>query len=307
MNMEELQGKIIEELRKKHPERMVVAHTYQKTNAVVVHGISMQGEEDICIEPIISAEALAGFMEAGESVEKLADRAYLELEKAVPDWDIRDLRDKLQDFGWACRHLGVKLINRSKNLHILAESPYVPLLDLALIPIVYFERGGEIFDIRVTYELAKFWREYIKADEELIKLAFDSMLESNAAVLSTMNNYLTHRYAGKECVNLLETGDVVGQQDMLILTNQKAHFGAVGICSQTILDKMYHALGEKTYYILPSSVDEVIIVAGEKDVQMIEDFLGMVADVNSNRQCVPETQVLSNSVYFFNGKGLEMF
>lgn len=55
----------------------------------------------------------------------------------------------------------------------------------------------------------------------------------------------------------------------------------------------------KNFYILPSSIHEIILVP-ETEESSVEDFASMVCDVN--KTYVAPTEVLSNSVYYYDRK-----
>ena len=89
---------------------------------------------------------------------------------------------------------------------------------------------------------------------------------------------------------------------MYVLTNKRRTQGAVCILYEGILWECYKCIGED-YYILPSSVHEVILLAdtGEEDIQLLKR---MVREVNAT-QVLPE-EVLSDSVYYFDREKREV-
>ena len=89
--------------------------------------------------------------------------------------------------------------------------------------------------------------------------------------------------------------------DLFVLTNKEKFFGAAYLADQDLHERIYKAVGE--YYILPSSVHELLILpnrqASPYDVNALR---GMVRDVNQTQ--VAGYEQLSNNVYVNSGKGV---
>lgn len=79
---------------------------------------------------------------------------------------------------------------------------------------------------------------------------------------------------------------------MLIISNKERCRGAGEIMSVITRRKIYHMLGDKPYYILPSSIHEVIVVPSS--IGDVNDLKTMVKEVNKT---LNEEDILSNKVY----------
>lgn len=88
---------------------------------------------------------------------------------------------------------------------------------------------------------------------------------------------------------------VFGQ--MTLITNDTGLFGAVGMLDNELLRFASSVLGD--YYILPSSIHEVILVPDDGFVEPIT-LKQMVIDVN--HAAVEEKEQLSDSVYRYDAK-----
>lgn len=101
----------------------------------------------------------------------------------------------------------------------------------------------------------------------------------------------------QERENLLE--DCSGDRDnMYILTNQVRSFGAASILYPHMLDMVAELLHEN-YFVLPSSVHEVIIVPGSVSPTYSE-LHKMVREVNETQ--VDDEEILSDSVYYYHAE-----
>ena len=83
---------------------------------------------------------------------------------------------------------------------------------------------------------------------------------------------------------------------MYVLSNKFRNYGAAGIAYPNVLEMIGQIL-KKDYYILPSSVHEVIIVP-YSEIYVCSKLDEMVREINSTQ--VEEEDVLSNHVYLYD-------
>ena len=95
-----------------------------------------------------------------------------------------------------------------------------------------------------------------------------------------------------------ETNDQEGEDFMYVLTNEIRSFGAACILYDKVLEDIGNQLGEN-YYVLPSSVHEVIIVPESKSPNRI-DLEDMIEEINDTQ--VEEEEILSYRAYYFSRK-----
>ncbi len=89
-------------------------------------------------------------------------------------------------------------------------------------------------------------------------------------------------------------------EPMIILTNRDKSNGAGVIFCDGILKKIHEKVGD--FYVLPSSIHEVIIVPEEYTEASTEDLREMVMEVN--RTQVSEDDYLSDHVFKYDGQFL---
>lgn len=82
-----------------------------------------------------------------------------------------------------------------------------------------------------------------------------------------------------------------------IVTNKARMFGAINIYDEDCIKQVQEILGTKNFYVLPSSIHEVICVPTE-GIE-IDDLLKMVTEVNQT-QVRPEEQ-LGDFVLYYDG------
>lgn len=159
-----------------------------------------------------------------------------------------------------------------------------------VVPVLYIVRISEveIGNIKITNKMLEMWG--ISA-EELDNQAMDNM-KTDGYQVKGMRCMLQ-----ETCLEMM--GDIVEEEDevMYVLTNKEKYFGAAGIffCAE-LFQKV---IGTNNFYILPSSVHELILVKDDGECDMQE--------LNAMVRCVNEEQVdiderLSDHEYYYDWK-----
>lgn len=84
---------------------------------------------------------------------------------------------------------------------------------------------------------------------------------------------------------------------LLIATNVNGYYGAVAVLEDQVWDAILEKYGNQDYYILPSSIHEVLLVptSSSIDIEMLRSTVKMV-----NATEVSEADKLSDDVYLFD-------
>ena len=156
------------------------------------------------------------------------------------------------------------------------------------------ELNSEMY-IKVTNERIKTWG---ITKEQLRDQALQNMQDP---VLCTMADVLYDFLAEQEPD--IELSDMPG--GMYVLTNKARAFGAAMMMKPEILEMVGGALGND-YFILPSSIHEVLCVKREEDITMdsFKEFQQMVYDINRNN--VEPCDVLSDQVSYYSCEGKQL-
>ncbi len=204
------------------------------------------------------------------------------------------------DFTRVRPHILAKLVNREKNKELLESVPHIPFLDLAIVFTCLFPVDPEIGNATILIDDThlSLWD---TTAEELMPLAMENARRVLAPNLRDINRVLK---------DLLEqTGDVSlpPEEDplfpMYVLTNEQNLFGAICMAFDGLLET-YAAQFGSGFYILPSSIHELILVPSQKNDRM-EDFSRMVREVNET-QVAPE-DILSDHAYYYSSEEEEVF
>ena len=92
------------------------------------------------------------------------------------------------------------------------------------------------------------------------------------------------------------------ESPMFVLTNKERHDGAAMIACPEVLQTVHGLMGDD-YYILPSSVHEVLIVPKHIPL-LLEDMQKTVRQINE--ESVEPIDRLSDNVYEFDGRNLKI-
>lgn len=184
-----------------------------------------------------------------------------------------------------------KLVNKQRNKELFKTVPYVVvdgMDDLAMIFAVKVENplcvGGSLASISVTKDHLKMWNRPLTEIKDLAVSNTPKIFPWEFLDLKGMMGSMGMPSDGMEHI------------PMYILTNQYRVNGASTILYLGMLEHIRISLGSD-YYILPSSIHEVIIVPTLPEID--EQYLSsMVREIN--RTTVLPDEVLSDSVYLYS-------
>ena len=268
-------------------EVTVSIHSATKNNGVKLCGLTFSKEGYNAAPTIYMENYYSDYLD-GEDVCDIGDRLmrmYRENDLAV-----RLDMSFFEDFDSVKERLFIKLINRSSNRDFLEEVPYEEYLDLAIVAYVRVNDrkiGNGI--IMVRHEHCRMWG----IDPELV-------------LMTAKKN--THDHDGFTIRHILDVLESMGNTSlgksssdrddfpMYVATNRKMLNGASVL---TMKDKLmeYHRVIGGDYYIIPSSVHELILL-GRTSTDRSVDINRMIREVNET-QLGPD-DVLSDHAYLYS-------
>ena len=255
-----------------------------KNNGVVLQGlIILNGNSNL--SPTIY---LNSFLEAYENDMPMTDIVHRILdiyrrELPVDNIDMNFFRDfeKVRD------RICYRVINRERNRALLERIPHVDYLDLSIC-FFYSYRNEALGDgsILIYNNHAEAWKCSVSM---LMQLARENTKRLYPTKLINMEEILESLIGRPNRACCMEL-------PMYVLSNEQKVFGAGAMLCREVLQKTAKLLQED-FYILPSSVHEVIVLpvsaAGER-----QSMREMVREINST-QVAPE-EVLSDNLYFYS-------
>ena len=188
----------------------------------------------------------------------------------------------------AKKSLFVKLVNTERNESLVEQSISKEFLDLSAVVRIVLKMDKEGM---ASMALSKGAAEILgMTEEEIYAAALANTLRLFPPKLMNLGRYVEMSIGGK----LLFGEDEV---TTYILTNQKEVDGAVYFMSLEVVGAIAEAL-EDDLYILPCSVNEVLLVRASELEDGVDELKEMVRDVNET--VVSEKDILSYSVYYYD-------
>lgn len=248
-------------------------YTVTKNNGTRRTGILFK-QTDSNLAPTIYLEEFYQKYLKGQQVPELADSIcsiYQEI-RVKKNCDCQNLFD----FEHVKEHIVYKLIRRDANEELLKQIPYEPFLDLAVVYYIQIDntRFGSAA-IQIRNEHLRYWR----------------VTQEEIRCLAEKNTPRIYPVQIKQIVRF-----------MYVATNQQCSLGAAVMRYPNLWEKVRGMIGED-FYILPSSIHEVILVPesfGQEPDRMAE----MVKEINQTG--VAPEEVLSDSVYYFDGEEIRI-
>ena len=188
----------------------------------------------------------------------------------------------------AKKSLFVKLVNTERNESLVEQSISKEFLDLSAVVRVVLKMDKEGM---ASMALSKGDAEILgMTEEEIYAAALANTLRLFPPKLMNLGRYVEMSIGGK-----LPFGE--DEVTTYILTNQKEVDGAIYFMSPEVVGAIAEAL-EDDLYILPSSVNEVLLVRASELEDGVDELKEMVRDVNET--VVAEKDILSYNVYHYD-------
>lgn len=306
MNYLEFQNTIrikIEEILKENYD--VSIQNVIKNNDVYLSAILINEKNVTMATPTIYLEDFFDMYCAGVSIEDITNNILAIYRKQLGKVDITF--EDFEEFSKVEDKVMIKLVNYERNIEGLKQTPHIKMMDLALVFYILWENDdGQQLSSVVRDCHMSLWKVGIK---EVYEAAYKNTLEKLSVSVRSMKDVVRDIY-----FNMQGRGDIdpevekqyledLSERDypMYVISNKAKFLGASTILYDEVLRYMYEKI-EGAYYILPSSVHEVIAVS--KTDLSEEDMKKMVAEINENE--VDYLEVLSDNVYKYDGKKLYM-
>ena len=247
------------------------------------------------LHPQIYLERFFEDYKRGKTMKEILQDVMTTYEEALKNIN-PDSLSGIEDWEQVKGRLAFRLLSKERNKETLENYVYKEFLDLAAIVTFCAEIDEQgVKAIRVTHDLAELWNvskeEILQAAEENTEALFPVRMEP---ILDTLC-----RVADISRDDLPE--EVLAEEDspqIMVLTNYLGVNGATVLLYDSFLQQVYEKLGGK-FIILPCSIHEVIVMPSAS-APSAADSQKMVEQIN--RSAVKEEEILSDSVYLYDGE-----
>ena len=256
-----------------------------KNNGLHLTGITIRNRESN-MAPTIYLDGYFADYKDGRTMENICKEIVQMYEKNKVQKDFS--LEQVTDFKNVKDRICFKLVNREKNAELLADTPYVKYQDLAVVfyILVSKDKSG-ITSITVRNSLMDMWG-------------------MDADILYYLAKKNTQRLFRGRVLSMMEVmAEIIGDSadafedsafPMYVATNVFKMNGACILLYDGVLKKFAEKIGGD-FYILPSSVHEVIFVPANGDMNA-RYLIQMVKEVNTTE--VAPDEVLSDNVYIYH-------
>lgn len=273
-------------LQERYPESSIVFHDVEKNNGVMLRAITIVNP-DSNISPTIYLNDFKKQYEETHDIDEICNKiAELNEKHEAVEFDV----DSVVNFSKVKTRICAKLISRERNRNLLKNVPYREFLDLAVVYFVSLEEM-EFASILIHDNLLERWG---VTEEELYSCAMQNMPKLFPENILPMSEVLKDMLSVEA---MPEEAFAVIEDTIYVATNQSKIFGAAVLLYPRFLEHEAEALG-RNFYIIPSSVHEVLIIPAEKIEQDADELLEMVKEVNTTQ--VSDEEVLSDNVYYYD-------
>lgn len=264
----------------------------RKNNGIVLQGLLILSREQTVV-PTIYLEYFLELYRRGMAFEEVVEDLIAVYRKDSPGSEVN--MDFFRKFDEVKDRICYRLIGRKGNDELLKEIPHVDYLDMAVC-FHYAYQGEKLGEgtILIYNAHLKMWGVTV---EQLMEHA-----ENNTPRLCPWSCKSLESVAVE--AGMLDSDefdheaqpDPIMEMTMTVLSNHKKVYGAACILYPNLLESIA-SRRQKGFYIIPSSVHEVILVAdlGEAGPKGLRE---MIAEVNSTQ--VAREDVLSDNLYYYD-------
>ncbi len=206
--------------------------------------------------------------------------------------------EEFQDYSFICPRIICRLVNTGRNRELLEKIPHRSFYDLSIVYYCCLDSMEDRMATTLIYNshIAR-WE---ITEEELYEAAMcNGPVISPAMIVNLRDMLLSLMSSGypfdEQNRELMEELRDEPTMDMYVLTNENRLFGAAALLYEELLEDFASEHG--SFYILPSSIHEVILVP-DNDRITVDALLNMVKDTNSS--AVEDEEVLSDNVYYYD-------
>jgi len=270
--------------------------TSTKNNGVIVTGLMLKGENERVAPNFYLDQQFVEWMRGMCTLEEIAEKlceAYRE-EVNRNSHLLSQIQFTWEEFR---RNVFMRLVNREKNMELLENVPHQEFLDLAL---VYYYSVSISGNVMGTLVITKEHLELLNITEEELHRTAKSNCERFQPVKIRCMEDLLYDLGRKLGVEVCEAREC--HPFLFVMTNTKGMFGAASLVFNEELEYFAKRI-RSSYYILPSSVHEVILVPECKEFSR-EYFKSMVREINATQ--VEATEVLSDNIYYYDVETREL-
>ena len=296
MTFKEFQNEITSSIKQYLPtsfsDAEISINTVIKQNGVELSGLTIRKPGQTVTANIYLNSLYEDFVN-GRDLDEI--KQYISQIRQHHDGDIGLDVSAITDFDTIKSAIQIKLISREKNQEYLQQGNK-PHIDVAtdLTEVFYIDLGEDTQNGFMSTVITEHLMHHYGIND--VNVLHDIAVKNMTprARLSSMFQVLSEIMPQ----NMSDAELCMEDNQMFVLTNDKKHCGSAMLLCPEVMDHVAEQIGTKSYYILPSSVEECLIVP-EKAGMDVEELAAMVKDINSS-DVIDQEIFLSNHVFQYD-------
>ena len=302
MEIKEYTENIVSRLEKLRPElKFTVNEHVKKNNGVELVGITIS-KDNSGIAPIIYIndyyEQECPINDAIVQILSIYDH------HANPDFGFIN-PDEFLSFDNVKDRIIAKLVNKDKNIFMMNEVPYAQFGDMMVIFAIMVQ-GDEkgIASARVTNQMMNSWKVNLS---QIIEVAYKNTRKLFPMEIDNMHDLLMKMLDERSDLTEEQKEEILGARpevEMSVVSNKYKCNGSYFITDRKALLKVAKKIKANSFYILPSSIHEFIVIPKDTQNMSEDEMLNMVKEVNETQ--VPYDAILADNVYVFDSTTEEL-
>lgn len=281
-------------LPQEYQQADVKVYEVNKRNGIMQDGLVVR-QKGVAVSPILYLDAYD--YSYPETALKKTAKDYVDIVASGQNM-IEMLVEKMKGEENILNRVTLRAINRERNTVFLADKPYMKLQDLAFYPVVEITNN---LSLDINYDLCSIMN---LSGKEMLEIAEKNLIEQKT-VISPIIDVLINENIIPAILPAEELREAL-PVPMYVVTNSKKYFGAAHIMNPNVMENLQNIFrGE--FYILPSSIHEIIAVNPKEFDWSDAEYEKMVQEINQSE--VEYGEQLSDHVYRYRSKetGLEMY
>lgn len=287
MLFEDFEKEVITEVQCRLENVKILSDVAVKNNGVKLHVLSLSAEGNNVGVYVYLDSLYARYVKCEMNLPEVADTIVEQYRNGINNFAF-DI-STISEYEKAKGLIRGRLINTDRNEEVLTTIPHRNFLDLTIIYSLDIKQsdGQGVGSVRISNDLMEKWG----VDEEtLYQQMMENMEASGEGKVSSMASMLEEL-----CGMMLDS--ITPQFPMYVISNQQKANGAIEILNKNVMEKAAIMLGED-FWILPSSVHELILLPMKNKQEDKEYIRSMIRDINNTQ--VSNEEILSYNLYYYS-------
>ena len=284
MMTKDIEREIVNRVQARVPEAKLQVKDVVKTNDRTLRALIIENRA-ANVSPTIYLDNYIDQVQSGVSYDAIVESIMKVFDDNKSDIDFDT--NEFADWNRAKEKLAVRLVNKARNEKLLSDCPHRDVLgDLAIVATFITEIAGQgTGSILIHNGHAESWE---KSADEVLGTALSNSPNVLPWKTDKVDNFIA-AMSGKRPEN--DTG-------LIVLTNEAMVYGASAVLYPGVLKQISEKMHGTDFYILPSSVHEVLllpVVGIDCERSFLDDTVKAV-----NYNTVSADEVLGDHAYYYD-------